>query len=245
MSSLAEVWKVPTVVDDYLARRAAIPLVKEQIDVMLELLATRETPVRQFLDLGCGDGILGATVLERFPGSHGVLLDFSEPMLDQARNFLRGAGARLDLLLADYAQPDWTEKLRDQAPFDAVVSGYSIHHQPDERKRQLYAEIFDLLSPGGWFINIEHVAPAAGITSRLFGDHFINQAFDQETKSGGAKTRPQIAEEIQRRPDIAANILAPVEAQCGWLRQLGYGEVDCYFKYYELAVFGGQRPPNG
>ena len=43
------------------------------------------------------------------------------------------------------------------------------------------------------------------------------------------------------RPDRAANILAPVEEQCGWLRALGFQDVDCYWKYFELAVFGGFR----
>ena len=40
----------------------------------------------------------------------------------------------------------------------------------------------------------------------------------------------------------AANILAPVELQCRWLREIGYEEVDGYFRIYELAVFGGRRP---
>ena len=28
----------------------------------------------------------------------------------------------------------------------------------------------------------------------------------------------------------------------GWLREIGYEEVDCYFRIYELAVFAGRRP---
>ena len=38
------------------------------------------------------------------------------------------------------------------------------------------------------------------------------------------------------------NILAPVELQCEWLRRIGFEDVDCYFKIFELAVFGGRRP---
>ena len=44
------------------------------------------------------------------------------------------------------------------------------------------------------------------------------------------------------RPDKDANILLPVEVQCDWLREIGYEEVDCYFRVYELAVFGGRHP---
>ena len=43
------------------------------------------------------------------------------------------------------------------------------------------------------------------------------------------------------RPDKDANILAPVEDQCVWLRNNGYENVDCYLKVMELAVFGGQK----
>ena len=44
------------------------------------------------------------------------------------------------------------------------------------------------------------------------------------------------------RPDKDANILLSVNTQCDWLREIGYEEVDCYFRIYELAVFGGRRP---
>ena len=44
------------------------------------------------------------------------------------------------------------------------------------------------------------------------------------------------------RPDKAANILVICRTQCDWLREIGYEEVDCYFRIYELAVFGGRRP---
>jgi len=239
---VAEIWKQTTVVDEYLSRRQAIPLAREQVELMLELLGSGELPVGSFLDLGCGDGILGAAVLERFPESRGVLLDFSAPMLEQARSLLSRFGDRLDYRLADYAQPGWTRQLSSTAPFDAVVSGYSIHHQPDSRKRSLYAEIYSLLKPGGWFINLEHVAPAAAVTTRLFEDRFIDHACAAEAGNSGGRTRAQIAEAFHQRPDKAANILAPVEVQCAWLRELGFHEVDCFFKFHELAVFGGQRP---
>ncbi len=44
------------------------------------------------------------------------------------------------------------------------------------------------------------------------------------------------------RPDKAANILAPLETQLQWLRQIGYLDVDCLFKIYELCLFIGRKP---
>ena len=55
------------------------------------------------------------------------------------------------------------------------------------------------------------------------------------------KTRQQVDEEYYSRPDKAANLLAPVESQCKWLREIGFVDVDCYLKVFELALFGGLK----
>lgn len=71
---------------------------------------------------------------------------------------------------------------------------------------------------------------------------FVDSMFASSRREGQGKTREQIAAEYHRRADKAANLLSPVERQCGWLREIGYDDVDCYLKVFELAVFGGRRP---
>lgn len=237
-----EVWKLPAIVDRFLSYRAAIPLAQEQIGVMMSILRTPEKPVEMFLDLGCGDGILGAAILGAWPSARGVLVDFSDPMLAQAREQLKEYAGQLNFANLDYGDPAWVNEMRLYKPFDAIVSGYSIHHQPDARKRELYSEIFSLLKPGGWFVNIEHVSSAAQLNIDLFEHHYVSARYAMETQNGSARTFEQISEEYRTRPDQAANILAPVELQCDWLREIGYEEVDCYFRIYELAVFAGRKP---
>lgn len=237
-----EVWKLPAIVNRYLSYRAAIPMVPEQIGIMMSILKTMPEPIENFLDLGCGDGILGASILGTFPQSHGVLADFSEPMLEEARGQLKDYAGQLIFENLDYGEPDWVNRMQPHGPFDAIVSGYSIHHQPDDRKREIYTEIFSLLKPGGWFINIEHIAAAAQLTVDLFDNHIIDGRYAIEKANGGTKTRQEIADVFMKRPDRDANILLPVEVQCDWLREIGYEEVDCYFRIYELAVFAGRKP---
>ena len=237
-----EVWKLPEIVNRFLTFRAAIPMAQEQIGVMLSILRSRQEPVRNFMDLGCGDGILAAAVLGAYPESRGVLVDFSEPMLAQARAQLSAHGKQLEYLNLDYGDPEWEKAVRPHGPFDAIVSGYSIHHQPNDRKRPLFKEIFSLLNPGGWFVNIEHVAPSSALTTALFNDHIIDGYYAIEQQSGGARSREQMAEIFLNRSDKDANILLPVDTQCNWLRGIGFGLVDCYFRVYELAVFAGRRP---
>lgn len=237
-----EVWKLPAIVNRFLSYRAAIPLAHEQIGVMMSILKPRGQPIESFLDLGCGDGILGAAVLGEHPSSRGVFVDFSEPMLEQAREQLKEYSSNLVFELLDYGDPAWVNRIQTYAPFDAIVSGYSIHHQPDDRKYVIYQEIFSLLKPGGWFVNIEHVSSASQLNIDLFETHYVSARYAIEQRNGGTRTFDELAEEYTNRPDKAANILAPVELQCDWLREIGYEEVDCYFRIYELAVFGGRKP---
>ena len=149
-----EVWKLPAIVDRYLSFRSAIPLAQEQIGVMMTMLKTSAKSIEKFLDLGCGDGILGAAILGAYPAAHGVLADFSEPMLAQAREGLKDYAGQLAFENLDYGDKAWVNKMQPHSPFDAIGSGYSIHHQPDARKPEIYAEIFSLLKPCGCFTNM-------------------------------------------------------------------------------------------
>jgi tRNA (cmo5U34)-methyltransferase len=238
----AEVWKLAPVAEQFLSIRAGIPLAQEQIGIMLTILAAKNEPVERFLDLGCGNGILGAAVLGRYPASHGVLADFSEPMLEQARKGLAEFASQLEFLNLDYSDPVWVEAVRSTQPFDAIVSGYSIHHQPDSRKREIYAEIFNLLRLGGWFVNVEHIAPATELVTEIFENHIIEARVALEVSMGGPQSRAEIAEAFYRRQDRDVNLLTPIETQLTWLRELGYTDVDCYSRIYSLAVFAGRRP---
>ena len=236
MKTTDKVWQSPKLTRQFLTGvRGAIPLAQTQIEVMLQLLATSRQPVRRILDLGCGDGVLGAAILEKYPRATGLFADFSEPMLAACRAKL--AGKRATTRLIDFSKPTWVPAVADAGPFNAIVSGFSIHHQPDRRKRALYREIYRLLTPGGWFVNVEHVAPATPLTTALFDKVLIESIHRQQPQLSRATVRRCFV----KRADKAANILVPVEEQCRWLRSIGFADVDCYFKIYELAVFAGRK----
>jgi len=55
------------------------------------------------------------------------------------------------------------------------------------------------------------------------------------------RVAPSLPRAFLERPNRAANILAPVEDQCPCLREIGFREVDCFWKYFELAIFGGMK----
>jgi tRNA (cmo5U34)-methyltransferase len=170
--------------------------------------------VRRVLDLGTGDGRLLARLLVDRPETQGAGLDFSELMLGRARERFAG-DERVELVEHDLAEP-----LPALGRFDAVVSSFAIHHLDHERKRSLYSEAFDLLEPGGVFANFEHVASPT---------HRLHLAFFEA-----------IEEPIEN--EDPSDRLLDVESQLAWLRELGFDDVDCYWKWLEMALLIGVKP---
>lgn len=181
--------------------------------------------------------------MEQNPETHIIFADFSTPMLDAARNQI-GDNKQATIVEADFSSTSWLEAIDRKETIDVVVSGFSIHHQPDKRKKELYCEIFKLLTNGGIFINLEHVASATPNVESLFDNYFIDYLFRFNQATEGTKTRDEIALGYHNRPDKDENILSPVQDQNEWLRSIGFIDVDCFFKTFELAIFGGRKTFN-
>jgi tRNA (cmo5U34)-methyltransferase len=177
-------------------------------------------------------------VMDTFPGSTGVLVDFSEPMLAAARQRLAGREDRWQIVRGDLSTPAWRDGLPSGDRYDAVVSRLAIHHLPDERKRELYRETFELLVPGGLFINWEHIQ-TGGLAEGLFDEFFRERMIEAERE----RENPRPDKEVVRSYDDATDedILRDPETQCDWLREIGFERVDTYFKLPGLAVFGGAK----
>jgi len=170
-------------------------------------------PVRRILDLGTGDGRLLALVRRAHPETEAIAVDFSPAMLEAARKRFAG-DSRVEVVAHNMDAP-----LPSLGKFDAVISSFAIHHLVHERKRALYGEIFGMLNAGGVFCNLEHVASAS---PRLHEEFLKRIGFSVETED-------------------PSNKLLDFETQLRWLRDIGFTEVDCHWKWRELALLAGVR----
>jgi SAM-dependent methyltransferase len=147
------------------------------------------------------------------PQARFVAVDFSPTMLETLRDRFTSV---MDVNVIAH---DLENSLPKMGSFDCVLSSFAIHHLRHERKRTLYGEIFGLLSPGGVFCNLEHVAsPTIALHQEFL--RCLDTAPEQEDPS---------------------NKLLDVETQLQWLREIGFIDVDCHWKWRELALLAGRK----
>jgi tRNA (cmo5U34)-methyltransferase len=208
---MVNLWSTTEHALGYLAKADSIPHRTEGEAVLLDYIPKT---AQRILDLGTGDGRLMALLKIDRPSVTGVALDFSPVMLEKAKDRFQDDDS------IEIISHNLDDRLPDLGKFDAIVSSFAIHHVTHDRKRSLYEEIYNLLTPGGVFTNLEHVAsPNQNIHIQFL------------TKIG-----------YTTENEDPSNKLLDVETQLGYFREIGFTDVDCYWKWLELALLIGIKP---
>jgi tRNA (cmo5U34)-methyltransferase len=235
MSDMAETaaWQHPQVVAEFLDRRQALlPLLDVQEDLVRRLFERHAHRPATFLDIGAGDGAMSQLIRSVVANAEAVLVDFSEPMLARVEARLGPPEGCWRTLHRDLSQEGWSDGLTPGS-FGAAVSSFAIHHLPSERKRGLFAELFELLEPGGMFVNMD-VVTIEGPLAGLFDEQIAANA----AAAAGHEHADVLPDDgTEDRPDAALSQLA-------WLREAGFADVELHFKWAEGAIFGAVKPEN-
>jgi tRNA (cmo5U34)-methyltransferase len=206
-------------------RRRLIPCFDEFYGTVSELIVRSCPEAPCILDLGAGTGILSAAIVDRVPTARLHLLDASTDMLQQASRRLSGREFSVSVQPLDSDLPP--------GPWHAIVSALAIHHLDDAAKRRLYTRIFSALRPGGLFINAEQISGGSPRLQSLF------EAVHLDRARGLGSSEAEIAGAIQR---MSVDQCSATEEQIRWLREIGFEDMDCFYRSFRFAVFGGWRP---
>lgn len=188
-------------------------------------LASVETKSPSILDIGAGTGLLSSFLIEKYPEASFTLIDISEKMLEMAKERFRD-NSKVKYIVADYSKYNFTEK------YDMVVSALSIHHLEDKDKMELYKKIYAILRENGIFINSDQVhgeTPFIENLNKGTWRKYVENSGLTEEEIKAAYERTKLDKDIR------------LDQQLDWLREAGFSDVSCIYKYYLFAVMFGRK----
>ncbi|MDR6999924.1 class I SAM-dependent methyltransferase [Neobacillus niacini] len=205
-------------------RRKLIPCFDDFYSIPVSIINSK-TKTPSVLDIGAGTGLFSFFLKEKYPDAHLTLIDLSEKMIDVSKErFSHYQDIRY--IVADYTDYRFEEK------FDIIISSLSIHHLSDEEKRELYDKIFFLLNEDGMFINADQVLGNTPFIESLYKNDWKNKI----EKSGLSK------QEIEAANDrTTLDKMATLKDQLGWLKESGFQDVDCIYKYFNFVILFGRK----
>lgn len=177
------------------------------------------------LDIGAGTGLLSSFILEKFPDAKITLIDLSEKMLDVAKERFKG-NPNVTYIIDDYT------KYKFDTKYDVIVSSLSIHHLTSDEKKQLYHSIYSSLNKDGVFINADQV---------LGGTDFIESLYKRDWKykvENSGLSREEIYSAYER---VKLDKMSTLDDQINWLKEIGFIDVDCVYKYFSFMVLFGRK----
>lgn len=209
------------------SRRLLVPCFEEFYRTAVAMAPFEPERAIRVLDLGSGTGLLASFVLQRYSQASLTLVDISPEMLRKARQRFRHAAEKVSILELDYNTQDLPGR------YDMIVSALSIHHLEAEEKRRLFQKVFHSLQPGGAFINADHIEAPTPSLFQTYREVWIGR-----TRELGVDEADLQAALKRTKLDR----LSTLDDQLRWLRECGFRDVDCYYKWLHFAVFGGRRP---
>ncbi len=191
-------------------------------------------PGNKILDLGCGDGLFIHELLKSYSPEIVVLVDGSQEMLNAAKGRLK------DYSNIQYVQASFQElptKDHLSKNFDFIYSSLAIHHLSLEEKRDLYAYIYDHLSSGGYFVHYDVTLPPTETLEKWYLSLW-KQWIKERSSYKDRKDLLGITEQYKGNPDNTPDTL---ESQMKAMHEIGFQNVDCFFKYGIFSLFGGSK----
>ena len=220
--------------------RYVVPDRELQLQTFCDLIPPRDRPFH-ILELGCGEGLLAAALLERFPQCRLHALDGSPEMLRAARARLGHYGERVTLEQFDLASPAWRHPAW---PLHAVVSSLVIHHLDAQQKQELFRDVYRMLAPDGVLVIADLVQPAhplgTAVAARAWDDAVRQRSLEIDGNTAAFDFFSREEWNYYRYPDPLDKPSGLFE-QLKWLEAAGFVDVDVYWMKAGHTIFGGRK----
>ncbi|MBI3299166.1 MAG: class I SAM-dependent methyltransferase [Elusimicrobia bacterium] len=208
------------------------------LDAVLRMVMT---PPERILELGAGTGLLSERLLERFPRASLTAVDGSGEMLERARGRLARFAGRVRVLQRSFE--DFTASRFEDEGFDLIVSSFSLHHMRHDLLRGTYAQMRKSLAPRGQVLIADYVLTPHAEVQQRYEDIWVDTRVENVRAAlGKVLDRAQVKRDHERTKAAEGDNPARLDDQLAWLRAAGFEAVDCHWKHFCYAVFGGLKP---
>lgn len=210
-------------------RKKLIPCYNDFYTTCLDVIPYHRDRELRVLDLGAGTGLLTAQVAQLYPVAQFSLIDISPKMLEFAEERFKKSEtpARFSFQVVDYT----TDNLKGR--YDLVISALSIHHLDSSQKQQLFERIYNVLEPGGTFINGDQVLGENEMAEKKFRHVWLEQV-----KQSGIS--PAALEKALKR--IKEDKMSTLSDQLMWLEKAQFVDVTNWYQNYSFVVYSGSKP---
>ena len=155
-------WESSSYAVDWASDDVLAPLLELPRRISVALVRDSALDVSCVADLGAGQGTYLEFFLNAFPEARGVWIDSNEGMRRLAEERLSAFGDRIDFVLGDVERLDELE-LPD---VDVLTTSRVLHHFTGESLQHVYRAAHELLRPGGFLFNLDHVGPPGAWEAR-------------------------------------------------------------------------------
>ena len=223
MTEPREDWNDPGRVGRWVAKDARRHAVQTARDLAAATVAVESAPAL-VLELAAGSGTFLATFLSAFPQARGVWSDSSPEMVRYARETLAPFPGRVGYVLSDLRSPG----ISGGAAPDVLICARATHGLDAGELTAFYRRAAVLLRPGGWLVNLDHMACGKTWSRRY-------DALGPRFYDGGAGT-PSAG---KAKKDRGGHRL---ETHVELLAAAGFADVDTPWRLLSTVLLMARRP---
>jgi hypothetical protein len=220
----------------------AVPAREEQMAALLTLVPFGREEAFRAVELGGGEGVLSAALLECFPRASVVALDGSASMREHTTERLRRFGGRGRAETFELAAREWLVHVEGAG---CVLSSLCVHHLSGIQKQQMFVAVHERLAERGTLLIADLIEPRRPEARALFAGTWDRVAEAQSLARTGSA---ELFEKFRalhwnnfRYPDYPFDQPSPLFDQLNWLTSAGFDAVDCFWLQAGHAIYGGYK----